>query len=961
METAIRWSPNSTVDRQSFLLVDIAERGFRHCRVKSYNNKDLKYEVVSSNLRAPAFKAFDWSPLDESIVAVGEGSGTATVLRLDDEQAAPLLLPVKQQRACNAIAFSANGLLANGLERVRGGIGLNVWDISHHVLTPTSPVLSPGRSSHEPTRKLAISEGISSIRFFNTQPDTLLAGVKGACIRLYDLREHSGNAVVQFQTTAVHDITIDYLNENYFASAITQKDTTVQIWDRRFGSPVSATTLGSGSGYNTFVGPVLEYKRVFENARNVPQPTLAGLHYCRGKSGYLGALASNGDFKVYETRQAYASDPNEVNVPKSWVQQAQPQQDQLRTTRVHHISSEKGDARYNRQQNARVLSFDFLNLAGELGTPAVINIRANRAIEIYELRGPPPIVILSPAGELVGGGMGERLRVINAKDNDSLAQAGLVHIEPFVSQISATPARHIVPLDSHSLSNGQTSLKNAQSTENVAPLSSREKHEQWFEDQYLLQAPSIEAALASLTTIRRRCMEGYLFDCQKNMEIVAEDMWLQEMWDWIAKTKRLAVDETFMVRGIDLSYLGIYNIWNVDLGPEKVARISGNSENTDISYAIEATCRSLGLPELSLVETALPAHRRLCLFICGFILPDKTSDIVIRDLIKQEEFTKAAALALIHNQSTQAINVLKSDPASSHRELLLALAGFVKGSTDDTWSETIQAVATSLSDPYARAILAFVRTGSWHDVLSETSLPLSFRLGIALMYLTDENLTSYISTQTAECVTHGDIEGIILTGLSWKAVPLFQSYILKYNNDIQTAILALSHTCPRYFPSPLVDTWREEYRAQLNTHRLFIPRVRFDTGATKLSIRDDNKPTLNPPPRQVSIKCSSCEQPLDRNPQHISSTTPPPPPPPQPASYTATGSGSIFTDAKTGTVCPKCGAHLPRCVICMLWLGTPDPHSKAGALANAKLLEDSEKGRNGDVKGKGRRLMKEMI
>lgn len=34
--------------------------------------------------------------------------------------------------------------------------------------------------------------------------------------------------------------------------------------------------------------------------------------------------------------------------------------------------------------------------------------------------------------------------------------------------------------------------------------------------------------------IRCRCEEGYLFDCRKNITIVADDPWLQDVWDWVA-------------------------------------------------------------------------------------------------------------------------------------------------------------------------------------------------------------------------------------------------------------------------------------------------------------------------------------------------------------------------------------------------------------------------------------------
>lgn len=334
----------------------------------------------------------------------------------------------------------------------------------------------------------------------------------------------------------------------------------------------------------------------------------------------------------------------------------------------------------------------------------------------------------------------------------------------------------------------------------------------------------------------------------------------------------------------------------------------------------------------------------------------------VDDVAEGGHITRAAFLAVVYGDPKLASSILRTGADPSDRELSLALAGYIRGVNDDTWDATIQNTARSLTDAYARGILAFVRNGSWHDVLQETSLPLKFRVGIALMYLSDDDLTTYITTTTDECTYHGDIEGIVLTGLSFKAVPLFQNYILKYH-DLQTAILAISHTSPRYFPSPLVDTWREEYRLRLNTYRLFLHRVRFDTGATKLSVPNGNngKPSLAPPARQVSLKCANCEQAMDRNPSHIS-TTSAPPPPPSSFSSSANHNRSIFADdAKNGTACPKCGRHLPRCVICMLWLGMPDPHSKGGEHANAVAMERSEELQDGAKGVRARMLMKDFI
>ena len=360
-----------------------------------------------------------------------------------------------------------------------------------------------------------------------------------------------------------------------------------------------------------------------------------------------------------------------------------------------------------------------------------------------------------------------------------------------------------------------------------------------------------------------------------------------------------------------------------------------DSVSTDVSVriAIESLAKGLRLPVSVARETAFPMHRQLCLLTCGLGLSYQELEVSVRDFVQHGQNTKAAALAVIHDQPKLAFNALRNGRASSaYRELSLALAGFVKGSNDDTWDETVRDVAKELDDPYARAILALVSYGDWHDVLAETSLPLKYRLGVALMYLDDVDLTRYIESTTTDCIRRGDIEGIFLTGLTEKSVPLFQAYLLK-SSDLQTPILALSFVSPRYFSHPLLDFWREAYRSLLNTYRLFIQRVQFDVQATRLSIRSsarDAKPSLTLAPRQVSLRCNNCDQALDRNTDHIPASETGPQDQIK-SSFGSNQHSSIFGDAKSGTVCPKCGRHMPRCIICMMWLGMPASYPSAGS------------------------------
>ena len=105
--------------------------------------------------------------------------------------------------------------------------------------------------------------------------------------------------------------------------------------------------------------------------------------------------------------------------------------------------------------------------------------------------------------------------------------------------------------------------------------------------------------------------------------------------------------------------------------------------------------------------------------------------------------------------------------------------------------------------------LAFIADGSWLDVLDEGSLPLIERLGIALRFLADDELTTYLKRLTDRAVAHGDLEGILLTGITPQLVPLLQSYIDK-TCDVQTASLVVSFGSPRYFDDKRIKGWVEE-------------------------------------------------------------------------------------------------------------------------------------------------------
>ena len=546
METAIRWSGSSALPEQRFLLVDVNGRSFQRCKIINYDGTKLQHEVLSTYSKVPAFRAFDWAPHDENLAAVGQWSGEVTILRIDGS-VANTSLPAKHQRLCNTVAFSRTGLLAAGLERVRNDFSLNIWDINQRLPAVLSPGGRPSRGYVEPYRKFASSEAISSIKFYSSQPEVLVAGIKGRGIRIYDLRENTGNPSLHFQTSCVHNIAIDPLDENYFACAGVPKDTTIQIWDNRHGLPFTPASLGPVSDSSTPAkGPVLEYKEVFsiENASikapvdptGVMISTIWSLRYCKGKSGCLGVLASSGEFKVFETKHEYSLSLNS-NEPRPQPDYGVPNKNDksILTKRVHHVELAWDDKRKGRPEKERVVAFDFTNLAGSKGTPCAIVLRGDHSVGVLELNGAAPALAVSPFGKII-------VSKSNSSDTSSTSTPDVSFLRNTVRKLEPTEGNgnHISSVTTRgehcdSKVDKATDAVKTNGCADVAekPQSSRECREQLLDPCIRDTEVGIEEALASFTIARRRGVEGYLFDCARNIEILRDDRWLQRLWVWI--------------------------------------------------------------------------------------------------------------------------------------------------------------------------------------------------------------------------------------------------------------------------------------------------------------------------------------------------------------------------------------------------------------------------------------------
>lgn len=356
-----------------------------------------------------------------------------------------------------------------------------------------------------------------------------------------------------------------------------------------------------------------------------------------------------------------------------------------------------------------------------------------------------------------------------------------------------------------------------------------------------------------------------------------------------------------------------------------------------------AICKRRGFPVFDGVATRKPYHRQLLLNICDWGASAVTEDTVDTNgkSIEKGAFwhTRMTARSLFRGNTEEAVRILK-EASKAHPELLfvsLALQLISRGDRTIAAEQLDfdEAVAAK-TDPYLRAISSYVATGDWATIANQRSLPLRERTFVAVRNFDDAQLTEWLATEVEEAIREGDIEGIVLTGISEKMVDILAQYVEKFH-DIQTATLIMSFCAPRYIDDYRCKAWRNAYRAYLQRHKAFYQRTKFEVESTKRSKRD-GRPMIKPPSRQIALRCVYCDAETSLLRTSSSSSAAAAVPGgggggggpgsstiPGPFHNGRSGQPSSYGDKTPtpGIACPNCKRHLPRCVVCLEVVGIP--------------------------------------
>ncbi|CZR54450.1 uncharacterized protein PAC_04334 [Phialocephala subalpina] len=972
-EGIIRWSPNTS--RDEFMVFNLNNRvAHLHEAIAHAQPGRFDYKKASKHTEIPAINTYDWSPAIRGLVAVGTVQGHVHLLRVDDNSNAALTLPLKLQRPCQSVAFNTTGLLAVGLDRVRNDSCLQVWDINERLAKwdPTQSGWTVPNMSVEPKRKLEGSTSITSIRFFEDQPQTLVCGVKNQSVRVHDLRDPN-SSVINFQTRCNNNIAIDYMDSNYFASSSLDQPGLV-VWDRRVSSRSGASPMYLESFDQDEIpwGAVLKLDRAIDIEKDV---FIKQLRYSREQRGVLGVLSTAGQLQILRTKKEFIEPGSPDEVPGS--------PELLEVRKSYDLEYPYFDPAHKRKHEHRIVSFDWLNLGTTDLSPRVVALRATGEFEILQM----PATTANQLSQMIPWKPPHRcdpyLTLLNISD--------LKEREKMLGPLYATAAKADVPVFGavgyKSLATKEalnTAIINALESRNdpvVDLLAPRDSANQPLEDS----VPTVEAMEDSFSQLRidkgvdkkaaqtqesapdskaskvhtsrelhdkshyktigcipadkathdnldhvmlQRAVDGYLFDCRTNKAVVDNDPWLQDVWEWILDAVDAARDDGMISTPLDLSYMGVYTIWQNLLGEKPNSRLLDVTVIPDSSqweHLISAINKQANRPEFSGIKTTKPQHRQLCLAVCGQLKSSEDFEDNLKHLQLDGLYTKAAAWALFEGLSDRAVEILKNGGTDL---LFAAMALDIKLKSNASldldnigWKKALESHPQMAEDPYLRAIYRYMTTGSWEAVADEKSLPLRDRVWVALRNFEDDKLTYWLSREMEECVRTGDIEGIVLGGITDPMVDVLSKYIEKFM-DYQTPILIMSFCYPRYIDDLRCEAWRKAYKDFLQRHKQFILRVKFEQQSTKKSRVQDGTPVIKPPPRQVTIRCLNCDANAANDLQNSGGG---------PAS-TSIPSSSATVDLRNplaasginaGLCCPKCGAHLPRCAVCMEIVGVP--------------------------------------
>lgn len=848
-----------------------------------------------------------YSNTNPGLTATGQIDGKCLLFDIRDNSVEPIIVKPVQSRSCNSVSLNENGMIALGYDRGRQDHSIHIWDITS---------LQRGDFSGKSSKVFSCitNESMSSVTFCPTEPKNFITG-SYKLLREYDIR--SNQPIYQLATRCTLNISVNPFSPFMFAS--NSEDGSLAIWDRR---KLTESFRVNNSIQNNAVsneGPVLLFSKLLNDYQR--RTNGSPYRFSSIQRGEIGALF-DGDLvrrwrvdNVPPLRSEVLQYDTMIKANKkenpTFVSKVVRPTGTMFISRVHDTKT----------KYERVISFDYApSKTAEFGIDLVCMRQSGSMYKMKVVDSQNSISFSSYNDISFSGPNG----VYSKFAKDEYQDNNTKNIDDKLVGLSLTKMNVDNNNDKINLTDNNQQMAD---NDKISEVDASDVFVRETENTLIISDSLLDNDICS--TIRRRASKGYSTNCKKNMEVLSSmntyetQLHLNNAWKWIDISFDLISAGKMNYGGFDFGYLGVLGIWNMNKDFMTFNRYTGFEHITekDVMNAMKGIverrsreCSLLATPVIGFKgKSSKEVQRRLAMYVIGWDFGVRELEEKYMNLIASGNFERAAGWAVFHGDINRAITILGESNIENYRIMSTAIAAysaFKNSGTNNTWKDRCRQLGSELEDPYLRMIFAYIADGNWWDVLDESALPLRERLGVALRFLPDSDLDIYLNRLADSVIERGDVEGIILTGITIKGINLLQSFVDR-SNDLQTGCLIASFASPKYFTDERVERWVYNYRSLLNSWSLFSARAKFDIARNKLSKRsnDSTQAHLNHVPRQLYLQCANCHKPITMD----------------ETSYAIEEGSKKTKKHNNNHSCHHCGYPLPRCAICLLTQGVPVP------------------------------------
>ncbi|XP_078320421.1 GATOR2 complex protein MIOS-B-like isoform X1 [Crassostrea virginica] len=446
----------------------------------------------------------------------------------------------------------------------------------------------------------------------------------------------------------------------------------------------------------------------------------------------------------------------------------------------------------------------------------------------------------------------------------------------------------------------------------------------WSVDSHLVTAHGKSLTNASFTKnesvtpdisvrMKDRILQGYGLKSDliwNNVFAIRDEPDLFGVWRWLSYARemleynRQGQSRQQGMLGRHQGVKGILGLDGEDMPPASMANMYWSS---DFSR------------KLSCVKQYHSAERYRALQLCGWggdRHKPELLDTILHELQMDGKYAIAAAMALFNLQISKAIEILSTSKGQENTDLstvAMAIAGYTE-EHNTLWRKTCLSLLQKLDDPYLRAMFAFLTCDreNYEEILrhgwkktDQGGMQLSDKVAFACIYLDNDKLKEYINRLTRKVIEVGNLDGLLITGLTADGVSLISKFV-DSTGDVQTAALICVFSLPNEMSKDVrVLHWIESYRELLDRWRLWHHRSKFDI----IWRASDQFRVIS----QAFVSCNFCGKSIACNMPVASRARP----------HNSYSAGTLTSTKPKVSCCPGCRKPLPRCSLCLTHLGTP--------------------------------------